>query len=629
MGEDVDRGPRELLRQGQSESRIEDGGERGGRAVAPPVPAQYRRFGMPPRIPIGVSDFRALREQGLVYVDKSHLIRALLDKGAQAFLLPRPRRFGKTLGLSMLRCFFEKRDEDLGGLFAGLSIWQAGEAYRAHFQRYPVVFITFKDVKVATWERAWPAIQQKISALVDEHGYLLASDRLSERDVADLRAIVDGTAPRATFEAALLLLSRCLHRHHGEKVVMLIDEYDEPIHAAWVGGSGPEAIAVMRSILSAGLKDNPYLFKAVLTGILRIAKESIFSGLNNLDVYTLLARDFSTCFGFTEPEVGALLDGAGLGEHRDTVRAWYDGYVFGDTVIYNPWSILTFVDRADGVPRGYWISTSSNDLVREALVRHGIAIEPEIEALLGGGKIERALDESVSLPDLTGRPDALVSLLVLSGYLRAESAPVPAGEPPRYLLSIPNREVREVYAGTFRAFLRERLGGLESDVDRLKKALIEGDAEALEEQLQGFTEGLLSYHDTARRPEQVYHAFVLGLLAALEPEYLVRSNRESGHGRPDVTIRPRVPGKPAVVLELKVARKGKKTPAAAIREGLAQIAERGYEAELVAAGASVVHAFAAAFDGKRVWVAAAGRAKKREPARRRGATTRRPKRAAR
>jgi hypothetical protein len=570
------------------------------------------------RIPIGVSDFRKLREQGLTYVDKSYLVRDVLDKGAEALLLPRPRRFGKTLNLSMLRCFFEKRDEDLSGLFSDLAIWQAGEAYRAHFQRYPVVFITFKDVKDTTWDQAWEVIKEKIRALVVEHHYLMDSDRLGPEDVVSLRAILDGTAGRAAYQQVFFNLCRCLHRHHGQKVVLLIDEYDEPLHAAWVCRYGPEAIAFFRGLLTAGLKDNPHLFKAVVTGILRIAKESIFSGLNNLAVYTLLARDFATCFGFTEPEVSALLAEAGLGEHLPTVRAWYDGYVFGGTVIYNPWSILSFVDRADGVPRGYWLSTSSNDLVRESLVRHGPALEPEIEALLEGGKIERALDESVSLPDLAERPDALFSLLALSGYLRAEMAPVPPGEPPLYLLSIPNREVREVYAGTFRSFLRERLGGLESDLDRLTKALLAGDAEALEEMLQTFTASLLSYHDTARRPEQVYHAFVMGLLATLEPAYEVRSNRESGHGRPDVTIRPRRAGGPGVVLELKVARRGKKTPEQALAEGLAQIREGGYTAELEAAGIAPVHALAVAFDGKRVRVRAAG-AEKKPPRRRPGA----------
>ncbi len=372
-----------------------------------------------------------------------------------------------------------------------------------------------------------------------------------------------------------------------------------------MSGYTRQAVAFFRAFLGGALKDNPHLFKAALTGILRIARESTFSGLNNLDVYTLLARNFSTCFGFTEPEVERLLEGAGMSAELPVVRSWYNGYAFGGTVIYNPWSILNFVDNGDARPRGYWVATSSNDLVRDMLQRHGLALQPSLEALLEGEGIVRRVDEGVALTDLATRPDALWSLLVLSGYLRAEEADVPHGEEPRYRLSIPNREVRLVYTSTFREWMQARLGGEESDVERLTASLLAGDAEALEEQLQAFTANVLSYHDTALRPEQVYHAFVIGLLATLEPEHLVRSNRESGKGRPDVTVRPRLAGRPGAVLELKVAKAGKKTPEQALEEGLAQIHAKGYAAELLAAGAAPVHAFAVAFDGKTVWVRSA------------------------
>ena len=345
----------------------------------------------------------------------------------------------------------------------------------------------------------------------------------------------------------------------------------------------------------------------MLTGILRIAKESLFSDLNNLAVYGVLDPDFSTCFGFTEPEVSALLDSAGMQEHVDLVRSWYDGYVFGRTVIYNPWSILNFINRGDARPRGYWLATSSNDLVRDMLVRHGLAVQPALEALLEGDGIVRRIDDGVVLTDLATRPDALFSLLVFAGYLRAEVAEGPPGDEPRYRLSIPNREVGVVYTSTFRAGMQARLGGTERDAQRLAAALLSGDAEGLEEQLQAFTTDLLSYHDTALRPEQVYHAFGLGLLTTLEPEHLVRSNRESGRGRPDVTIRPALPGKAGAVLELKVARPGKKTLEQALEEGLAQIAAKDYGAELRAAGASPVYGFAVAFDGKTVRVRSAAR----------------------
>ncbi|MGK4004808.1 AAA family ATPase [Sorangium sp. So ce1036] len=554
-------------------------------------------------IPIGIDDFRLLREQGMEYVDKTHLVRDVLDKGAQVLLLPRPRRFGKTLNLSTLRCFFEKRDEDVSSLFADLSIWQAGEAYRAHFQRYPVVFLTFKDVRFATFERCLDGIRKKLAALFEEHRAVLDAATASEAEGRRYREILDGTASYATCADALLDLARLLHRHHGERVVILLDEYDAPIHAGHANGYVKEVLEFFRAFLTAGLKGNPHLFKAVLTGILRIAQESIFSGLNNLAVYTLLRPDFATSFGFTEPEVEALLDRAGRRDRLATVRSWCNGYAFGGTVVYNPWSILNYIDSPEPEPRPYWVSTSANDLVREVLVRHASQVQKDIEALLEGSGVERRLDENVVLSDLGSRADALFGLLTFSGYLKAEKRSLGLDEEPHYRLSIPNREVRQVYTSTFREWMSERLGG-ESDVDRLKQALLSGNAESLEEELQRFTQNVLSYHDTALRPEQVYHAFVIGLLATLEPEHEVRSNRESGRGRPDVTIRPRQAGKPGAVLELKVAKPVKKTLDQALAEGVSQIRDRGYAAELGASGASPVHAFAVAFDGKTVRVQA-------------------------
>lgn len=535
------------------------------------------------------------------YVDKSQLIREVLDKGAEVLLLPRPRRFGKTLNMSMLRCFFEARAEDLSHLFTDLSIWQAGEAYRAHFQRYPVIFITFKGINLSTFDLAWEVIQKRLAGLFEEHRSLLDKGALSEEEAARYRRVLAGTADLSILGDALLDLSAYLHRVHGEKVVILIDEYDAPIHAGYTGGYLHHVLDFFRLFLSQGLKGNPHVFKAVLTGILRVAKESVFSGLNNLGVYSLLRPDFSTSFGFTEPEVEALLDRAGRRALLPAVRDYYNGYVFGGTPVYNPWSILNFLEDTGARLRPHWVTTSSNDLVREALRRHSFGVEPAIEALLQGTFIEQRIDEDVVLSDLAERMDAVWSLLVFSGYLRAEEAPGTSLEIRPYRLSIPNREVRGVYTSTFRDWMADRMGG-ESAVARLKRALLSGHAEVLEEELSAFTKSVLSYHDTAQRPEQVYHAFVIGLLASLDPDYEVRSNRESGEGRPDVMIWPKERGKPGAVLELKVARPGKKTLEQALAEGAAQIRERDYARELLAAGVSLVHAFAVAFDGKAVRV---------------------------
>ena len=562
---------------------------------------------MPPRVPIGIDDFRKLREAGLEYVDKSDLIRELIDRsGVQAVLLPRPRRFGKTLNLSMLRCWFEKREEDLSHLFEGLSIWQTGSEYRAHFQRYPVIHFNFKGSKSATFEHTLATIREKLVDLYKEHRHLLDGGALDEVDARRYRQMLDGTADRALLERGLLDLSAYLHAHHGERVVILVDEYDEPIHAGHVRGYSAEILDFMRAFLGAGLKSNPHLHKAVLTGILRVAKENLFSGLNNLGVYSLLRRDFNRHFGFTEAEVTALLERCGRADKLGDVRAWYNGYLFGGEVIYNPWSVLCFLDSSDSRARAYWLSTSSNDLVRELLERYALTLQPVFEALLEGGSTSRRLEENVVLADLGRSEDALWSLLVFSGYLKAEEAPDDELGRAVHRLSIPNREVREVYSSTFAAWLKDRVEGHGGRLADLTEALLGGDAEVLEEQLQAFVTDVLSFHDPGKlHAERVYQGFIVGLLAVLEPGHQVRSNRESGKGRSDVMIRPIRPGNPGVVLELTVARPGKKTLDQALAEGLAQLQEMDYAAELRAAGAAPVHAFAVAFDGKEVRVRAA------------------------
>ena len=530
------------------------------------------------RVPIGIDDFRKLRERQLVYVDKTQLIVELIDQaGAEVVLLPRPRRFGKTLNLSMLRCFFEKRAEDMSGLFEGLAVASAGDAYREHFQRYPVIALTFKGIKQDGYEACFRAIKAKIEILFDEHRYLLDGGHLSEREAAEYQEVLARSANENVYERALGDMSRYLRRHHGERVVILIDEYDEPIHAGYIHGYAREVLGFFRAFLSEGLKGNAHLFKAVLTGILRIARESTFSGLNNLAVYSLLRSEFSSCFGFTEPEVERLLAEAGRSDRIGDVRHWYNGYNFGGTVVYNPWSVLNFLADERAQARPYWLSTSSNDLIKQMLEVWGPQIEPTMEALLAGGGLERVLDENVVLDELLVREDALWSLLVFSGYLKAEERSRGLSETPSHFLSIPNREVRLLYAGTFQDWMRTRLTERGGNADRLVRALFAGDAEGLEDELSALCEAVLSYHDKGvRSAEPLYHGFILGLLTMLEADYEVRSNRESGEGRPDVLVRPRRPGQPGVVLELKVARPGKKTLEQALDEGVAQSVLRRY-----------------------------------------------------
>ncbi|WP_437723046.1 AAA family ATPase [Sorangium sp. So ce861] len=557
-------------------------------------------------LPLGISNFRQLRELGLAYVDKTGLICDLLDRpGAQVVLLPRPRRYGKTLNLSMLRCFFERQGEDLSALFEGLFVWNAGAAYRAHFQRYPVIDLTFKEIKASSWEHALDGIRRKIQALFLEHRELLDSGALSAWEMQRYEAILDGSADLALYERALLDLSGYLHGRHGERVIILVDEYDQPLHAGYVSGYLREILDFTRVFLGAGLKDNPHLQRAVLTGTLRIARESIFSGLNHLAVYSLLRREFRTAFGFTEAEVEALLERAGRRAELPTVRSWYNGYVFGGEVVYNPWSVISYLASEDRRARPYWVSTSTNELIQELLEHHAFAVQAEMETLLAGGAIEQRLDENVVLWDLRERPSALWPLLVFSGYLKAEESPGwPEDEEPPYLLSIPNREVRQVYTATFSRWLETRLRRQGGSLDRLLASLFAGDADGFARELQAFVIEVLSYHDLGGpMPERIYQVFLVGLLSALAPSHQVRSNRESGLGRPDVLIRPLLPGRPGVILELKVA--GQRTLEEALDEGLSQIASRDYAAELRAAGAAPVHALAVAFDGKIVRARAA------------------------
>ncbi|HWN69876.1 MAG TPA: AAA family ATPase [Haliangium sp.] len=559
------------------------------------------------RIPLGIEDFRRLRESGLTYVDKTRLVCDIVDlAGIEVLLLPRPRRFGKSLNLSMLRCFFERSDEDLSHLFEGLAVWQAGEPYRAHFQRYPVLYLNFKDVKFSRFEDAWWTIREKLRDLYQAHRAVLDSGGLNALETERFRSILDGSAPALLYHRALQDLSEYLHRHHGERVVILIDEYDQPIHAGYVNGYASEILEFFRAFFTAGLKGNPHLHKAVLTGILRVARESIFSGLNNLAVYSLLKPAFSTAFGFTEAEVVDLLARAGRADALATVQDWYNGYVFGGNVIYNPWSVLSFLSYG-GDPEPYWLATSSNDLIKHVLGLRATRLQPVFERLLAGEAVEQILDENVVLDQFERSDRALWSLLVFSGYLRAEKHTTAAMGQPVHRLTIPNREVRIVYADTFRLWMEDHMRGHGADVDALTRALLRGDAPAFERQLQAFATNLLSYHDAGTAgPENLYQGFVIGLLAVMEPTHLVRSNRESGAGRPDVMIRPRIPGQPGVVMELKVARAGEKTLDAALDEGLAQLAGNDYAAELRAAGADPVYAFAVAFDGKQVRVRSAG-----------------------
>jgi hypothetical protein len=547
--------------------------------------------------PIGLSDFRELRRRGATYVDKSRLVADVVAAPASVLLLPRPRRFGKTLNLSMLRYFFERSDEDRSGLYEGLAVW-GDEAARAHFARHPVVFLTFKDVKHATWAQCLASARQVLSAAYAEHRWLLDHPALHDDERRQFGDVLEGRAEPAVVESALRDLTAWLARATGESVVLLVDEYDTPIHAGFTHDYYDEAIGFFRNFLSGGLKDNPHLFKGVVTGILRLAKESIFSGLNNLAVHSLLSVRFATDFGFTPDEVQTLARLAGAENRLEDVRAWYDGYRFGGEVIYNPWSVLNFLANLDDGLRPYWAQTSANELVQRLLLRGGLDAA-DLETLLHGGTIDKPLDESLVLRDLDRRPEAVWSLLLFSGYLKAES--LDGGLRPQVRLALPNREVESIFRTVFAEWMEAGLGG-GNRVRATLRAMLDGEIEAFAHALSELVRWSLSFHDVAgHEPERVYQAFVVGLLVHLEPDYEVRSNRESGLGRCDVLVLPRSPGRPGAALELKSLGENE-SPDRALEAALRQLRERDYAAELRARGAAPIRELAIVFDGKRAHV---------------------------
>jgi len=566
------------------------------------------------RFPIGISDFRILREGGFVYVDKTGLIEEVLDAGAQAMLVPRPRRFGKTLNLSMLRYFLEKSPEDRSALFTGLAVASSAIA-RPHFQRYPVIFLSFKDIKPRSWGDCLAGMAHVLAGAFAEHSYLLTEGALDAADAMLFTALRERRAGQPDLVIALRLLSRLLAQHHRERVVILLDEYDTPIHAGYTNRYYDDVVAFFRDFLSGGLKDNTHLFKGVLTGILRVARESLFSGLNNVDAYSILRTRLATCFGFTEPEVRALVEAVGQPESLDGIRSYYNGYLFGGQSIYNPWSVLCFLDRADKVLRPYWIDTSSNDLVRELLLAGPGGVRAELEALLEGGTIEKRIDESIVLRDISARTDAVWSFLLFTGYLNAMEVRYEEVEAIARL-AIPNREVVGEIRKMVQGWLEAQVGGPDQ-LRSLLDALLRGDARMVEKHLAHMVKVNLSWFDAAApEPERFYHGLVVGLLVGLGPRYEVRSNRESGFGRCDVMILPKTSGQPGVVMELKrVDAETGETKERAFAAALRQIRERDYATELRERGAAPIHEVVAVFDGKRVYVRSAAEMKaKKAPA---------------
>ncbi|MBE5833813.1 MAG: hypothetical protein E7309_04175 [Butyrivibrio sp.] len=496
-------------------------------------------------LPIGVSNFE-LAISDYYYVDKTLLIKDLIDYRPQVSLFLRPRRFGKTLNMDMLKTFFEKNEQDKSELFVGTNIWKQDKKYRNEQGKYPVIYFTFKDVKYATWEETFINLKSLIQNEYKRHIDILECGFLHEADIAFYKEVMSGTLENALWPSTLGRLTEMLHTASGVTAMILIDEYDTPIHQGHINGYYDEIISFMRNFLSGGLKDNAHLAMAFLTGILRVAKESIFSGLNNLNTNSVLDERYSEYFGFTESEVKKILKDYGYREKLADVKKWYDGYRFGKTEIYNPWSVLNYVD-SECKSIAYWQSTGSNDIIGEILNSGGNSVGEEIRSLLLGETKKAYIDTSVIYPEIQKNPSSIYSFLLMSGYLTTNDAELLFDGNTMCELKIPNKEIQIVYEKE----IINRAGSLVSQETsiNLQAALLSDDEEMLQKLLEKYLKETISYHDAAA--EGFYHGLVLGLTAMLYNYYEILSNREAGNGRFDIRLKSKDSSKPHFVIEIK------------------------------------------------------------------------------
>ena len=550
-------------------------------------------------LPIGISDYR-LASTEYYYVDKTMMIKDFLDERPMVSLFTRPRRFGKTLNMDMLRTFFEKTDEDTSVYFKNKNIWACGEKYRSHQGKYPVIFLSFKDIKCDTWEETFDAIKDLFSKEASRHGELKSADMFNEYEEAYIEKILSGTATPVELSVALANLSMMLHKYHGVAPIIIIDEYDTPIQQGHIKGFYDEIIGFMRNLFSGGLKDNKHLTYGFLTGILRVAKESIFSGLNNLAINSILDTKYSEYFGFTADEVKEIARYYHAEDKYDEICEWYDGYKFGNTEIFNPWSVINYF-RNGCQPRAYWQSTGSNDIIGEILGGADETIYEKLNALLQGESFLTYIDTGVIYPQVKSNPSSVYSFLLVAGYLKViKSEPSFSGD---FMceVALPNKEITFVYN-------KEILQKLNTIVPQataisIQEAIYSGDTVALQKNLGTLLMQSVSSYDTVG--ENFYHGLVLGLCATLDNRFYITSNRESGEGRYDLCLCPKDGKLPGILIELKAAKDCPEDELKVLSEkALAQIDNRKYETELTVKGVRNILKYGVAFSGKRVQITA-------------------------
>ena len=561
-------------------------------------------------ISIGNQSFESIREKDNFYVDKTNFIKEWWDNDDIVTLITRPRWFGKTLNMSMLECFFSNKYKDRGDLFESLEIWK-DEKYRKLQGIYPVMFLSFAKIKQNTYKSAVKQIKNELINLYNVFDYIMKSDLYNENERLQYKSVRVGMDDE-TAQDALNNLSNYLSRYYGKKVIILLDEYDTPMQEAYVNGYWEELVAFTRSLFNATFKTNPYLERAIMTGITRVSKESIFSDLNNLEVVTTLSPKYETSFGFTEKEVFNALDEQGLPDEKEIVKTWYDGFKFGEkSDIYNPWSIINYLDKKKIAL--YWAESSSNGLINSLVQKGSSYIKTMVENLIRGEKINVVIDEQIVFSELDYSEDAVWSLMLASGYLKvvsSEELNLIRESDNEYELALTNREILFM----FRKMILRWFSPAKHETNEFIRALISGDIESMNEYMNDVALNTFSSFDSGKKksnrkaPENFYHGFVLGLMVDQTENYIITSNRESGYGRYDIMLEPidktneKYPG---IVIEFKVINPRKEnTLEETVAAALKQIEEKNYDAELIKRGVKEenIHHYGFAFRGKEVLI---------------------------
>lgn len=548
-------------------------------------------------LPIGVSDYvRAQSEY--YYVDKTLLIKEFLDQKPLVSLFTRPRRFGKTLNMDMLRVFFEISDEDTSQYFVDKAIWKCGEEYRKHQGKYPVIFLTFKDVKFDSWEETVVKIRGLLQKEFGRHQELLNSSKLAEYEKAYFAKVLKEEASEVEMSEALERLSQMLATHYGKAPIIIIDEYDTPIQEGYSKDFYDEIIGFMRNFFSGAFKDNKNITYGFLTGILRIAQESIFSGLNNLTVNSVMDDEYDGFFGFTSSEVRKMLEYYGVADKEDELREWYDGYLFGSTEIYNPWSVINYISRGC-IPQAYWVNTGKNEVLEDVLTIATDDITERLYALLRGERVIARIDQNVVYRSLAEDPANIYSLLLVAGYLKTPKKELQADGSYLCEVSIPNEEIAAVYKSEILSHLMQIGAITRTTANMIAESLYANDVKKLQKAISEYMDKSISFYDAGA--EGFYHGLTLGLIALLDNQYRIKSNRESGDGRYDISLIPREKKYPGIIMELKWKSGLKEAELEELSvDALNQIEEKRYDLELKEEGIENIIKLGIAFSGKKV-----------------------------